>query len=581
MNKPADTPDCAGRRRCLIAFFGIAAILVAGRVFYLQILNKDFLKSHGDARSIRTISIPAHRGVITDRNNETLAVSAPVASIWAEPKAALEGADDDLIKLANILGMPAKDLNRHLSARQDREFVYLKRHVQPDTAQRIRDLKIPGVHTLKEYKRYYPTGEVTAHLVGFNNVDDKGQEGIELAYDHWLKGSPGEKRMLKDRYGYFVKDIENIRQPSPGRSLSLSMDQRLQYLAYKELKSAVINHKAKGGMLLLLDTGSGEVLSLAVQPSFNPNNRAGLKSDRYRNRVVTDVFEPGSTIKPFTVAAALISGLYEPESIIDTQPGYLKVGSYTIRDINNYGSLSVREVIKKSSNVGATKIATSLGPERLWELHDKVGFGNRTTSGYPGEVTGSLDYHAAWSPLELVTISYGYGMSVTTLQLGQAYAILAAGGLLYPITFQKTVNAKPARRVMPESVALEVGEMMRAVVGPGGSGKAAAVDGYHVAGKTGTVHKASSSGYARNRYLSLFAGFAPATAPRLALVVVINEPQAGQYFGGLVAAPVFSKVMEGALRILNIPPDNLTGIKQRTMSASVSHQVAENATVEM
>ena len=580
MNKYADKPGYAGRRWWLLAFFGIAATVVACRVFYLQILNKDFLINEGDARSVRTVTMPAYRGMITDRNNEPLAVSTPVASIWAMPSKVLE-ATAELSELADLLDTSVEELNRYLSARQNREFVYLKRHVQPGVARRVQALKIPGINIRKEYKRYYPAGEVASHLVGFTNVDDEGQEGIELAYDDWLRGAPGKKRVLKDLYGSVVKDIENIKQPSPGKSISLSMDQRLQYLAYRELKSAVINHKARGGMLLLLGVRSGEVLALAVQPPFNPNNRADLKGNLYRNRVVTDVFEPGSTIKPFTIAAALISGLYQPETMIDTRPGYMKIGRYSISDINNYGTLSIRDVIRKSSNVGTTKVALSLGPERLWKLHNKMGFGSLTASGYPGEVTGLLNDHTDWSELDLATVSYGYGMSVTTLQLAQAYSVIASGGLLYPINFQKTTAVPPVRRVMSEAVAFEINRMMRAVVGPGGSGRRAAVDGYHVAGKTGTVHKTSASGYVEDRYVSLFAGFAPATEPDLVLVVVIDDPRTGQYFGGQVAAPAFANVMQGALRILNIPPDNLIGLKQQAMLARTSHKLAKNTTAGM
>ena len=557
----------AGRKWFLLILFSLAAAAVACRVFYLQILNKDFLIDQGDARAVRSVAIPAYRGMITDRNGEPVAVSTPVASIWAAPgKVLASGAD--LGELADLLGTSAAQIRQFLTSRQDRNFVYMKRQVPPGTARRVRALKIPGINTDKEYKRYYPIGEVASHLIGFTNIDDVGQEGIELAFDDWLRGAPGKKRVLKDLYGSIVKDIENIKQPVPGESLTLALDQRLQYLAYRELNSAVLQHKARGGMLLLLGVRTGEVLALAVQPPFNPNNRADIKGNRYRNRVVTDVYEPGSTMKPFTIAAALISGLYQPETMVDTAPGRLTFGRYSISDINNYGTLSISDVIRKSSNVGTTKVALTLGPERLWKLHRDIGFGSPTMSGYPGEVPGTLSDYDDWSKLELATVSYGYGISVTTMQLAQAYSVIAAAGLLYPISFQR-VNTVPApRRVMPEMVAFEVNRMMRAVVGPGGSGRRAAVEGYHVAGKTGTAHKTSDSGYVEDQYRSLFAGFAPATEPRLVLVVVIDEPGAGQYFGGQVAAPVFAKVMQGALRILNIPPDNLIGLKKQALLAS-------------
>ena len=567
MNKHIVEPGRVGRKWFLLALFGIAAAAVACRVFYLQILNKDFLINEGNARAVRSATIPAYRGMITDRKREPMAISTPVASIWAVPGKVLDSGAD-LGELADLLDTSAQQIRKFLAERQGRNFVYMKRQLTPDVARQVQSLKIPGINTSKEYKRYYPLGEVASHLLGFTNVDDEGQEGIELAFDDWLRGTPGKKRVLKDLYGSIVKDIENIKQPSHGQSLTLALDQRLQYLAYRELQTAVINHKARGGMLLLLGVSTGEVFALAVQPSFNPNNRSDLKDNLYRNRVVTDVFEPGSTIKPFTIAAALISGLYQPETMIDTDPGRLLIGRYSISDINNYGILSVSDVIRRSSNVGTTKVALSLGPERLWQLHNDIGFGSPTMSGYPGEVPGTLSDHSGWSELDLATVSYGYGISVTTMQLAQAYSVIASGGLLYPISFQKVSAIPASRRVMPETVAFEINRMMRAVVGPAGSGRRAAVEGYHVAGKTGTVHKASASGYADDRYVSLFAGFAPATEPRLVLVVVIDDPRAGQYFGGQVAAPVFSAVMQGALRILNIPPDNLIGLKKQALLAN-------------
>ena len=572
MNSKLDLSGYTDRKRLVLALFAIAAAAIALRVVYLQILNKDFLINEGNARSVRSVTIPAYRGMITDRNGEPMAVSTPVDSIWAVPaKALASGAD--LSELAELLETSADELRQSLTERQGRDFFYLGRQVTPEIARQVRDLKIPGINIVKEYKRYYPFGEVASHLIGFTNIDDGGQEGIELAFDDWLRGAPGKKMVLKDLYGSIVKDIENIEQSMPGESLTLALDQRLQYLGYRELQSAVLKHKARGGMLLLLDVRTGEVLALAVQPSFNPNNRIGISGNQYRNRVVTDVFEPGSTIKPFTIAAALMSGQYRPETMIDTAPGRISIGRYSISDINNYGTLSVSDVIRKSSNVGSTKVALSLGPEPLWQVHQNVGFGALTMSGYPGEAQGTLADHSDWSRIDLAAASYGYGISVTAMQLAQAYSVIASGGLLYPISFQK-VNTPPApRRVMPEDIAFDVNTMMRTVVGQGGSGTRAAVEGYHVAGKTGTVHKTSASGYDEDSYLSLFAGFAPATEPRLVMVVLIDDPKAGEYYGGQVAAPVFAGVMHGALRILNIPPDNLIGLKQRALLVNNSAQL--------
>jgi cell division protein FtsI (penicillin-binding protein 3) len=421
-------------------------------------------------------------------------------------------------------------------------------------------LDIPGISLQREYRRYYPAGEVTSHVLGFTNIDDSGQEGLELAYNSWLKGLPGSKRVLKDRLGRVIENIESISTPDPGKQLVLSIDRRVQYLAYRELKTAVNRYKARAGTLIMLDVTTGEIIAMVGQPSYNPNNRTGLKSGNYRNRALTDVFEPGSTLKPFTIAAALESGLYDLETTVDTRPGFFKVGDHIIRDHRNYGVIDLPTIIKKSSNIGASKIALSLEPQDFWTTLARVGFGQTTGSGFPGEVSGFLNSYNNWSEVEQATMSFGYGMSVTALQLAQAYMAFATDGMMLPVSFLKVTEPVSASRVFSASVARQVRGMLEAVVQKGGTGYRASIEGYRVSGKTGTVHKTVAGGYSEDRYLSLFAGMAPASNPRLIAVVIIDEPQGEQYYGGLVAAPVFSNVMAGALRLLDIPPDNLPAL---------------------
>ncbi len=566
MNEPRAALPLPNRTWLLVVIFIAVTGLMLWRAFYLQILNNDFLRNHGDARSLRTVTIPAHRGMITDRNNEPLAISTPVDSIWVTPREVLEQ-EEHLPQLAAMLETRADELRQVLTDRLGREFLYLKRHVSPDLARRVNDLGMKGVHLRREYKRYYPAGEVASHLVGFTNVDDSGQEGVELAFDHWLRGTPGEKRVLKDRLGRVVQNVESIQPARPGKDLHLSIDRRVQYLAYRELKSAVQRHGARGGSLVMLDAKTGEVMAMAVQPAYNPNNRSGLKSENYRNRAVTDVFEPGSTLKPFTIAAALMSGEYDSDSKIATGPGYVRVSNHTIEDVRNYGTLDLAGIIKKSSNVGASKIALSLGPKPLWRLYTDLGFGLPTGSGFPGESAGVLNSYQNWSEVELATIAFGYGISMTTLHLAQAYAAIANDGVMQPVSLQRLDDSINGRRIMPAPVARKVRRMLEAVVQDGGTGRRAGVPGYRIAGKTGTVHKTTRGGYAEDRYLSLFAGMAPASNPDLVLIVVVDEPQGDEYYGGQVAAPAFSRVMEGALRILNIPPDDLPSFKGHTLMA--------------
>jgi len=555
------------RRWLILTVFLTATSCLLWRAFDLQISNNEFLRNHGDARALRTVSIPAHRGIISDRNGEPLAVSSPVESIWATPKKLLQSGHD-LSALAKALEMKPQSLKDLLQSRLHREFVYLKRQTQPQLAREIEELNLPGVFMQREYKRFYPSGEITSHLLGFTNVDDKGQEGLELAFNDWLRGSAGSKRVLKDLLGRVVADVESIDQVSPGNSLSLSIDRRIQYLAYRELKAAVTLHSARAGMLVMLDVESGEVMAMVNQPSYNPNNRRGLTSDRFRNRAITDVFEPGSTLKPFTIAAALQSGLYDQYSRIETKPGFLKVSDHTIKDHKNYGNLDLSNILKKSSNVGASKIALSLGPEKIWRTYSNIGFGQSTGSGFPGESAGLLNDYNNWSEVELATMSFGHGIAVTALQLAQAYAVLAAGGKLRPISFQKVEGPVAAKQVLPVDVVEKINLMLETVVQEGGTGLKAAVNGYRVAGKTGTAHKAVAGGYAEDRYMSVFAGLAPVSKPKLVMVVVIDEPQEGEHYGGLVAGPVFSSVMQGALRILNIAPDDLPAIESKIVIAN-------------
>ncbi len=536
-----------------------AAVLLLWRSVDLNVLRKDFLQHQGNARYLRVMPIAAHRGMIRDRNGEPLAISTPVDSVWVQPQEFIN-AHAQWPRIARLLGMKVSDLQHEVLPRQKREFVYIKRHIAPHLAAQVMALGIPGVSLRREYQRYYPTGEVAAHVLGFTNVDDKGQEGMELAWNDWLQGVPGSQRVLKDRLGRVVKHIELIRKAHPGKDLVLSLDRRLQYLAYRELKRMVIRQNARSASAVLLDSRTGEVLAMVNQPSYNPNDREQLRGANYRNRAVTDVFEPGSTAKPFTVAAALESGKYDPQTLIDTAPGIFRIGRYRVRDIRNYGRISVSTVIQKSSNVGASKMALSIDPDRLWRAYARVGFGETTGSDFPGEVSGVFTRSRPWRDIERATLAYGYGVSVTALQLARAYMVLANDGRELPVRFlPPSANDAVIRgkQVMPVKIARAVRHMMERVVEKGGTGTRAAIPGYRVAGKTGTMKKAVAGGYSDDRYISVFAGMAPASHPRLVMVVVVNEPRNGVYYGGRVAAPVFARVMSGALRLMNVTPDDV------------------------
>ena len=536
-------------RVLLLLGFGV---LIA-RAIYLQGLNSDFLQKKGDARYGRVIDLPATRGMITDRNREPLAISTPVESVWASP-ADVEIASAQMKRLSQLLEVDAGEIQKRL-ADTSREFVYLKRHLPPEQAAKVVELNVPGIFLQREYRRYYPGSDYFAHLIGFTDIDDQGQEALELAFDAQLAGKPGSRRVIKDRLGRIVEDVESVRLPQQGQDLALSVDARIQYLAYRELKNAVDANRAKAGGIVVLDVETGEVLAMANLPSYNPNNRGTLEPRRTRNRTVTDLFEPGSTLKPFTVAAAIESGIYKPESVVQTGSGQLVIGSATIHDAHPAGALTVAQVIQKSSNIGAAKIALAMPAERLWDIFSKVGFGTQPRSGFPGEVSGKLRAYASWRPIEQATMSYGHGISLSLLQLARAYLVFASDGEIKPVTVVKLDTPATATRVVSAETALQVRRMLELVVQPGGTAPRAQITGYRVAGKTGTAHKLDGATYAPNKYVSSFIGFAPASAPRLIVAVMLDEPGAGQYYGGTVAAPVFSNVMAGALRLLGVKSD--------------------------
>ena len=536
----------------LLIFLACSVGLVA-RAVKLQVMETDFLQGQGEARYLREVTIAPTRGVIKDRNGEPLAVSTPVDSVWVHPGQLLEY-PEKITSLAKVLEADAEDIERKLTQRAGKEFVWLKRRLHPDVAERIKDLDIPGVNLQKEYRRFYPAGEVTSHVIGFTNIDDIGQEGLELAYDSWLAGSPGSKRIIRDRKGQPVREVELIKESRPGQDLHLTIDKRLQYLAYRELKSTILKHGARSGSVVVLDVDSGEILAMVNQPSYNPN-KPGNDTDGMRNRAVTDVIEPGSVMKPMAITSVLENGVAIPTTPVETTPGYMVVSRHTIRDHHNYGLLDVTGVLTKSSNVGVTKLALQLESEQMWDTYRRYGFGEATGTGFPGESAGVLRNHERWRTLEQATIAYGYGMSATPLQLAQAYAAIANGGNLRQPAFIQGSNNPPISAIDPD-IARAVANMLETVPTTEGTGSKARVANYRIAGKTGTSRKASASGYAAARYVSSFAGFGPASNPRLVCVVVINDPSGEEYYGGLVAAPLFSKVMTGAMRIMNIPPDD-------------------------
>jgi len=549
---PAHRIELPGwRAGAVFGFLLLMFVVLVGRSLYLQGVNNEFLQGQGAARYSRTLEVPAHRGRILDRHGEALAISTPVRSLWAFPDRIAPDAAQ-WVALAKVLDTTPQALKRQLAAAED--FVYFARRIPPQTAQAALALRINGLYEQQEYRRYYPGGEVMGHVLGFTGDKDHGQEGIELAQQPWLGGSSGSRRVIINRRGDVVEDVASIRQPQAGRDLVLAIDTRLQTLAFRELKAAVDQHKAKAGGLVVLDVQTGEILALANWPTFNPNRLEKVARDRMRNRALTDVFEPGSTLKPFTVASALEARSIRPETVIDTQKGALTLGGYTLRDAHPAGPLTVEQVIQKSSNVGSAKIALALPAERLWRTLSESGFGTQAHTGYPGEVSGRLRPAKSWKPVEQATISYGHGISTNLVQLARAYTIFATDGELKPATLMKAQGPVAGRKVIEPETARSLRRMLEAVTRPGGTAPRAQVVGYRVAGKTGTAHKLEGGKYA-DKYISSFVGFGPASAPRLVVAVMIDEPSGGVYYGGAVAAPVFSAVIGGSLRLLGVPAD--------------------------
>jgi len=542
------------RARIVLILLLLWFLALAGRALFLQGVNKDFLRQKGEARYSRVVNLNANRGRILDRNGEPLAISTPVESVAVSPR------DVDITvgqtaKLAQLIDLPQLELKKKLA--EQRDFVYLKRQLSPEVAEHVLKLDIPGVFLQREYRRYYPYGDQTAHLLGFTDLDDKGQEGVELAFNDELSGTNGSRRVLKDRLGNIIEGVESIRAPQEGQDITLSIDRNIQYLAYRELLNAVTQNRAKAGAAIVLDARTGEVLALVNQPTYNPNKRSKTVQPAFmRNRVVTDIFEPGSTLKPFTVASAIEAGRVKPDTVIQTAPGYMTIGPATIHDAHVESALTVAQVIQKSSNVGAAKMALMLPAEYMWDHFNKLGFGHVAHIGFPGEAAGRVRPVKTWRPIEQATMAYGHGISVSLIQLARAYTVFANEGELRKLSLLKVDHPETEQRVFSASTADAVRSMLELVVQPGGTAPRAQVVGYRVAGKTGTAHKLNNNGtYAEDRYVASFVGLAPASNPRLIIAVMIDEPSAGQYYGGQVAAPVFSQIMAGALRMLSIQPD--------------------------
>ncbi|MDF1821602.1 MAG: penicillin-binding transpeptidase domain-containing protein [Alcanivoracaceae bacterium] len=546
------------RFRFLVGFWLVCACLLVFRAVDLHVMQHDFLARQGDMRNLRIEPLAAHRGVITDRDGRPLAVSTPVTTLWANPREVIENREQWSLLAGNDV-LDSAELARRVMPYSEREFIYLVRHLAPEQARKVLDAGVPGIYSLTEYRRYYPAGEVAGHIVGFTNIDDVGQEGIELSMEQTLRAHPGKKKVVRDLLGRVIQDIEILEPAHSGNDVRLSIDLRIQYLAYRELLTAVNRHKARGGSVVILDSRTGEILAMVNQPAYNPNNRAGLAPASLRNRAVTDVFEPGSTVKPLTVAAALEANMVTPRTSVDTRPGSIRVGSKTIRDHRNYGVIDITTVLTKSSNVGTTKLALSMDEHMLPALFEQFGFGHSTGIVFPGESDGMLPLRAQWRDIERAALSYGYGLSVTALQLAQAYQVLANDGVRMPLSMTRVSQPAVGERVLRADTARAIVSMLETVVSTEGTARRARVNGFDVAGKTGTVHKLTENGYADDRYTGLFAGVAPADDPQLVAVVVIDDPRGEAYYGGEVAAPVFSRIVTGALRAMHVQPEKTPG----------------------
>lgn len=553
-------PLGSGRYRFMVFVVMAALAVLVGRIVDLHVIDRLFLQGQGDARTLRVETIDAHRGMVTDRNGDPLAISTPVVSLWANPQ---ELPKDDIqrLMLANALDVELDAFNERVARYADREFMYLRRRMTPAAAQPLLDMRIPGVYAQHEYKRYYPSGEVAAQLVGVTNVDDQGQEGMELSYNSYLAGQPGKRRVLKDRKGRLVKNLHLIEDAKPGGDLTLSIDLRLQYMAYRELKAAVGEHNADGGTLVMMDARNGEVLAMANLPSYNPNNRSELDAAGLRNQAITDTFEPGSVMKPLAMSAALETAQFDADTIVDTTPGYMRLDNYTIRDFRNYGKLDMGGILLHSSNVGMSRVALQLPNDAIWNRYHELGLGQAPEVGFPGSATGTLPAPYDWSDSKRASMAYGYGLAVSALQLASAYTAIANDGERLSPSLLKRSKTPPGERVMPESVADNLLLMLEKIVQPNAGGSRAAVPGYRIAGKTGTVRKVTSTGYQTTAYRALFAGIAPVSDPRIVTVVMVDNPKGQEYYGGLVAAPVFGRVVGKALRLLDVLPDKQEAVE--------------------